>query len=532
MANFADRMATLRAGIMRHRVKIFDFGLVAAILAAGALFAFEVDVFESEGGLTQAQAAIQLDELMALTTLTVIGVLFYVVRRAREHARENARRIEAEREVMALAMQDPLTGLPNRRQFSDVLKAALKVVPAAPEAHALLLLDLNGFKKINDVYGHPVGDQALIRVGLRLMKAVREGDLVARLGGDEFAVVARNVGGAEGASSVARRLLDSFAAPIEIGASRHTLGVGIGVALAPHDSDEADELLRKADVALYRAKAERVSAIRFFEPGMEARLRERDELERALREAVDTNRFALLFQPTARLGGDGVASFEASAIWAHPDLGEIGPERYGPIAEEAGLLSPLMDGLFQRACAEAAGWPRDVRLSFPLPGALMLDRTFGLKILTTLAKTGLDPRRLDLEIDEGALIREIEAAEAFLPPLRAAGAAVIARNFGTGYSNLKNLQRLELDGLKIDSSFVAAMAHDRKAAVMVRALISIARGLDLSVSADGVGNAGQEASLAAQGCERAQGSLYGGPVDGARAAALAGGEAFSGMLVG
>jgi EAL domain-containing protein (putative c-di-GMP-specific phosphodiesterase class I) len=265
---------------------------------------------------------------------------------------------------------------------------------------------------------------------------------------------------------------------------------------------------------------------------MEARLRERDELERALRDAIDADRFTLLFQPTARLGGDGVASFEASAKWTHPELGEIGPERYGPIAEETGLLSALMDGLFQRACAEAVGWPLGIRLSFPLPGALMLDRTFGLKILAAFAETGLDPKRLDLEIDEGALIREIDAAEAFLPPLRAAGVAVIARNFGTGYSNLKNLQRLELDGLKIDSSFVAAMAHDRKAAVMVRALIGIGRGLALSVSADGVGDAEQEASLTAQGCERAQGSLYGAPVDAACAAALAGGEVASSRRAG
>jgi predicted signal transduction protein with EAL and GGDEF domain len=195
MADFADRLSMLKAGFMRHRVKILDLGLVSAILAAATLFAFEVDVFENEGRLSEAQQGIELDELFALTTLTVIGVLFYAWRRAREYNRENARRIEAEREVMALAMQDPLTGLPNRRQFSDVLRAALQVVPAAPEAHALLLLDLNGFKKINDVFGHPVGDQALIHVGLRLMKAVREGDLVARLGGDEFAVVARNVGG-------------------------------------------------------------------------------------------------------------------------------------------------------------------------------------------------------------------------------------------------------------------------------------------------------------------------------------------------
>jgi diguanylate cyclase (GGDEF)-like protein len=484
-----------------------------------ALFAFQVDVFANDTKVTRRQETIELDEMLVLTTLTMAGLLFYAWRRAAEHKRENRLRIAAEREVLSLAMQDPLTGLPNRRQFDEALKAGLTMIPAAPEAHAVLLLDLNGFKKINDIHGHPVGDQVLVHVGARLLRAVRDGDLVARLGGDEFAVLARNVAGAEGATSVALRIIESLSSPITVGGVRHSVGTAIGVALSPHDGQVAEELLRKADVALYRAKAERKSAVRFFETAMDARLQERDELERALRDGVEQDAFVLRFQPTG-VNGTRVAGFEALPRWLHPTLGELKPDRFQPIAEEAGLLSALTERLLRAACAAAATWPATVRLSFNLPGALLVEPVFGLRIVAALADTGLAPNRLALEIDEGALIREAEAAQALLTPLRSAGVAIIADHFGTGYSDLQNLHRLKLDGVKIDRSFVAAMTHDRKAAVMVRALIGIGQGLDLDVTADGVDSHAQRAALAAEGCDQGQGPLYGGPLDMAAALAL------------
>ena len=508
-----------RAFVMRNRVRIFDVGFVVVGLAVTALFAFGVDIFENASHVTRRQETLELDEFLLLTTLVVAGALFYTWRRAREHRRENDRRMAAEREVMVLALQDPLTGLANRRQFDDALKAALGAVPTAPEAHALLVLDLNGFKKINDVHGHPVGDQVLIHVGARLLRAVREGDLVARLGGDEFAVLARNVAGAEGATNVALRIVESLTPPVTIDGARHVVGAAIGVALSPHDGETAEELLRKADVALYRAKAEKASTVRFFEAAMDARLRERDELERALRAAVEGDGFVLRYQPT-RAGGGRVASFEALPRWLHPTLGGLEPERFLPIAEETGLLGTLTEQLLRRACATAARWPRDVRISFNLPGPLLLDSSFGLRILAALAETRLAPNRLDLEIDEGLLIREAEAAQALLTPLRSAGVCIVADNFGTGYSDLQNLNRLQLDGVKIDRTLVAAMLQDRQAAVMVKALIGIGQGLDLSVTADGVGTEQQQAALAAQGCDVGQGALYGGVLSEAEAAAL------------
>jgi diguanylate cyclase (GGDEF)-like protein len=521
LVNVSKVLEIVRFGIVRHRVKILDAGFLLVVLAVATLFAFEVDIFDNAPGVSRKQETIELDELLVLTTLVMGGVLFYTWRRAAEHKRENALRVAAEKEVLSLALQDPLTGLPNRRQFDGAIKTALGSAPTAPEAHAVFLVDLNGFKKINDVHGHPVGDQVLIHVGSRLMRAMRDGDLVARMGGDEFAVLARNVAGAEGAATIALRMIESLAAPVVIGDVRHTVGCGIGVALSPHDGCLADDLMRKADVALYRAKAEKASAVRFFEPEMDARVHERDALERALRESMDSGAFAVWFQPSQRAGQAGVAGFQAVARWPHPTLGALEAERFLPIAEEAGVLGALTEQLLRKAAAAAAAWPADVRLSFTLPGALLADRAFGLRILAALAASGLSPDRLDLEVDEGALIRDAEAAGLLLNPLRASGVSLVASHFGTGYSDLRNLNKLQLDRVKLDRSFVSAMTDDRQAAVMVRALIGIGQGLDIDVIADGVGTAAQQAALAAQGVNQGQGALFGGPLTAEDAARLA-----------
>jgi diguanylate cyclase (GGDEF)-like protein len=510
---------TLKAYVMRNRVKIFDLGFIAILLVVAALFAFEVDIFENAPGVSRKQETVELDELLMLVSIAIGGVLFYTWRRAAEHKRENVLRIAAEREVRNLALQDPLTDLPNRRQFDEALKTSLSAIPTAPEAHAVLLLDLNGFKKINDVHGHPVGDQVLIHVGARLLRAVRDGDLVARLGGDEFAVLARNVAGSEGAATVALRIIEALSTPVSAGGVQHSVGTAIGVALSPHDGETPEDLLRKADIALYRAKAERRSSVRFFEEEMDARLHERDDLERALSETVAEDGFVLHFQPTRGPGGK-VTSFEALPGWRHPTKGELPAERFLPIAEDAGLLAQLTEQLLRKACAAARAWPAPVRLAFNLPGALLHDSTFGLRILTVLGETQLSPSRLDLEIDEGALIRETEAAGALLSPLRAAGIAIVADNFGTGYSDLQNLHRLQLDGIKIDRTFVEAMLHDRRAAVMVKALIGIGQGLDLAVTAAGVVSAQQRSALEAQGCAQGQGDLYGAPLSAEDALAM------------
>lgn len=503
-----SRWTRVKAFVKQHRVKIFDLGFILVLLAATGLFLFEVDIFEQQGLVSQAKQTLELDELLILSTLVVLAALVYTWRRAREHKRENDRRIEAEKEVLALALQDPLTGLPNRRQFDEALRSALTTVPAAPEAHALLLLDLNGFKKINDLHGHPTGDQVLIHVGARLLRAVRDGDLVARLGGDEFAIIARNVAGAEGATGIARRIIDCLAAPIALGPARHQIGTAIGIALAPQDAAEAEELTRMADVALYRAKTGSKSAVRFFEPQMDVHLQERDALERALMAGLDRDEFEIRFAPTLHADGRIVA-LEARPAWNRTDGEVLEADRFLSVAQDVGVLARLVERLLAKACETAARWPRGVRLDFNLPSALLVEPEFGLRILTILGESGLSGERLTLEIDEGALVREAEYAQPLISAVRRAGIKVVADHFGTGYSNLKNFRRLRLDGIKLDRSFVVAMTHDRQAAVMVKAMIGLAQGLDLSISADGVGTDEQRVALEAQGCEQIQGSLFG-----------------------
>lgn len=505
--------------IRRQRERVWDVGLIGVTLAVATLAVFEIDVFTTEGGVSRRRETIELDELLVLTLLFMGGVLFYVWRRAAEFSRESRRRAEAEREVMTLALQDPLTGLPNRRRFDEALREALNEMPTAPEAHAVFMLDLNGFKQINDVHGHPVGDQTLIHVGARLLRAVRDGDLVVRLGGDEFAVIARNVAGAEGAATIGLRILESLTSPVVIGSDRHAVGAAIGVALAPHDGMTGEDLVRKADIALYRAKAEKGSTLRFFEPAMDARLLERDRLRQALLDALEHDRFAIRFKPRIGRAGEVVA-FEAEPVWPGAPDGELDLDRMTPVAEEAGVIADLSRLLLRRACLPTGDWPRSVRLSFPLPAPLLASPAFGLTILSVLHETGLSPMRLELEIDEGALTRDADVAMIMLKPLRRAGIRMIASRFGTGYSNLQSFRRLKLDGVKIDRSFVGAMETDRGAAVMVRALIGVGQGLDLDVIADGVASARQSAELNAQGCGLAQGGLYGEALSAKEALAL------------
>jgi predicted signal transduction protein with EAL and GGDEF domain len=353
----------------------------------------------------------------------------------------------------------------------------------------------------------------LVQASQRIARVLRDGDVVARLGGDEFAILSRNLLGSEAAASIGLRVLECLVAPVVVDGVRHQVGASIGVALSPQDGHGAEELLRKADVALYRAKAEGRSGMRFFELAMDQRLRERDALEQALVADLHTEAFQVRFQPVATVDGAGVTRFEALPRWRRDGQDELEPDRFTPIAEEAGVLAELTEDMLARSCRIAAVWPPHVRLAFNLPSPLVRDTTFGLRIQSVLAETGFPPNRLAIEIDEGALIREPDAAAALIAPLRQAGISIVADHFGTGYSDLRKLQRLQIDGVKIDRTFVGAMTRDRKAAVMVKALIGVGLGLDLSVIADGVHTEEQRSALAAEGCLSAQGALYGGALE-------------------
>lgn len=501
---------SLNAWIRRHLVSVRDGTTLAIVTLLVLYYAYEVDIFDKspDGGDLHAYR-LEVNELLVVSALFCGGLVWFAMRRWAESHREVARRREVEQEIRILAFQDPLTALPNRRRFFDALRAACEAPPRAGASHAILSLDLNGFKRINDIYGHGVGDEVLARVGGRLASAVREGDLVARLGGDEFAILSLQLVSAEAATGLAHRIMEQMRAPVRVGTVDHALGIGIGMALMPQDGNAPADLLRKADVALYRAKKAGTSSACFFEPLMDQAMQERDSLERELRIGLQAHQFRPYFQPLVTLPGGELRGFEALARWVGRDITTLGPERFIPIAEDMGLIGELSDSLLHDACAAAAQWPDHLILAFNVSPLLLRDKAFGSRVLGILARTGLPGRRLELEITESALVRDMDAARETLGGLHDAGIRIALDDFGTGYSSLYHLRNFPIDRLKIDRSFVESMVNSRQSAAIVHALVGLGKGLGIDVTAEGVENTAQRQMLIEQGCTEVQGHLFG-----------------------
>ncbi len=500
--------AFTRAFLIRHRRSMADLSIIAFCIGVLSYLAMEFDFFVQEGHETLQQETIELDEAMLIGAVLALGLLIFAIRRYREQKQESARLLAAEQHIRVLAFQDPLTGLPNRRQFDDALKAAIAAPPREHAVHAVLLLDLNGFKRINDVYGHSTGDEVLRITSERLISAMHDGHLVARLGGDEFAVLATHLASPEAATSIALRIIDSLSKPILLGATPHQVGSGIGIALVPSDAITSEQALRKADLALYRAKEERPSALHFFEDDLDRRVREREWLEQELRVAVSTGKIQTVFEPTVDLRSGRITGFEVSPKWIHPVAGEIAPDRFIAIAEETGIIHQLMNTVLREACTVASRWPSNIVLSMDILPVQLKDESLKLRIMETLAQTGLAAERLEMEITESALVRDLEAAQFVLGGLRDLGVRIALDNFGTGYSSLYHLRNFKLDKIKIDSSFIRAMHSQKESADVIQALVGLAHGLGLSIAAEGVEDADQRNSLVRTGCQQGQGQLY------------------------
>jgi diguanylate cyclase (GGDEF)-like protein len=506
--------------LRRHRIPLLEGTLLLAFMAVATLIAFEVDIFPNQPGVPSQDNVIELDEALTLASLLCLGLLVLSLRLLLAQRREVARRIKAEREARELALHDALTGLPNRRLFDQDLKAAIAAPPHRGGAHAVFLLDLNDFKRVNDICGHGVGDEVLIEVSRRLVRAVREGDLVSRFGGDEFAILASQLAGSEDATSIALRVIKELEEPITVGSVQHNIGVGIGIALVPQDGQEAADALRKADIALYRAKAKSGSAVRFFETEMDRWIHERNFVERELRDAIRKKQIEPYYQPIMDLRTKQVVGFETLARWRHPTLGDVPPERFIPIAESTGLINELSDYLLRQAVSAAREWPDSVTLSFNISPLQLKDRTLGLRILSILAEAGFSPRRLEIELTEAALVRVLDEAQEILGGLRAAGVRIALDDFGTGYSSLYHLRNFKLDKIKIDRSFVENMEREPEAAALVRALLGLGLGLGLTVTAEGVEQTTQATALLGDGCQQAQGLLYSKALSAAEALGL------------
>lgn len=418
-------------------------------------------------------------------------------------------RRRAEKQIERLAHFDELTDLPNRASFREKLELELQRARRGEQV-AVLYIDIDEFKSINDTLGHPVGDELLRIVAARLRSCVRGADIVARLGGDEFAIVQTGVKHSDDVLELIKRVYDAIRAPHECLGHHVTTDASIGIAIAPNDGTDLDHLLKNADLAMYGAKGDGRRTYRFFEAGMDARVKARRSMEIDIREAIANQAFELHYQPILDLRTNAIAGCEALLRWNHPTRGMISPAEFIPVAEETGLIRELGDWVLTKACEEAASWPPGIKIAVNVSPVQFRSDAFSLKVANALAASGLPANSLELEITEAVLIRDDEAAFIMLQDLRAIGVRIALDDFGTGYSSLSYLKRFPFDKIKIDRSFVSDIEAEGSAAI-VQAVVNIAEARNMMTTAEGVETEQQKQFLKKLGCTEMQGYLFSRP---------------------
>ena len=413
-----------------------------------------------------------------------------------------------EKRLRHLAMHDPLCGLPNRIFFSERLEAVIEEVAAGSSPAAVFYIDLDHFKDVNDTLGHPVGDELIRNVTLRLSHALRGDDLVARLGGDEFAVISSIGDDSAKMMAVAHRIIAAICAPYMINGQNIVIGASIGIAVIDRKSGGAADIMRYADMALYRAKNEGRNRACIYDAAMDADLSNRKLLEADLREAIENNQLRLLYQPIVNKSGETVVGVEALCRWTHPTRGEIAPSEFIAVAEHSGLIIDLGAWVLRQACLDGKAWP-GLSVSVNVSPLQFRRADFFDLVQRTLHETEFDPTRLEVELTESVLLGNADTAEAAMLRLKALGVRLALDDFGTGYSSLLYLRRLPFDKLKIDRSFVLSIEKAADAAAIVHAVVSLGRGLGMKVTAEGVETADQQLFLRAAGVHFMQGYRFG-----------------------
>ncbi|WP_052402067.1 bifunctional diguanylate cyclase/phosphodiesterase [Muricoccus aerilatus] len=486
IAKVADAQARQLPGVaLQYRIRLPDTGELRHIDARGR---YEYD---SEG-----------------RPLSSVGVVIDVTEQRQTEAR-----------IAHLARHDPLTDLPNRVLFGERLDGALARARRG-EGFAVLCIDLDRFKEVNDTLGHPAGDLLLREVTARLRAELRDTDTLARLGGDEFAIIQPSVDQPRDATALARRLVEVIDMPFSLDGHQVVVGTSIGIAVAPVDAMERDALLKAADMALYGAKAAGRGRWRFFEPEMDARMQLRRTVELDLRRALVAGEFELHYQPIMEVVSRRVLGLEALIRWRHPGRGLVLPDAFIPLTEEIGLIVPLGEWVLNRACAEAVTWVGGPKVAVNLSPAQFASRRLVDTVAAALNESGLEPGRLELEITEAVMLQDTEATLATLHRLKALGVRVAMDDFGTGYSSLSYLQRFPFDKVKIDRSFTRGLDLSRQSNAIVRAMTDLCAGLDMITTAEGVETAEQFSALQRKGCNEAQGYLFSKPLPAAEIPAL------------
>ncbi len=495
----ASRRAEL-SRIAVEKARISFIAVTATVAFVLGLFAFLMVRGTVRSIRSIAQATLQVargDQVLDIARLHRRDELGAIVRSLRVFQHNVAR-------IAFLAHHDALTGLPNRRLFHDRLELAVAQAARGVDV-AVLCLDLDRFKAVNDTLGHPVGDKLLQEVARRLAACLREGDTLARLSGDEFAVLQIGVARPEDAALLAHRIVRVIGEPYEVESHRVVIGTSIGIAVTPRDGTSVDTLLKNADTALYRAKAEGRGIYRFFEQEMNAELQARRMLELDIRRAIEESQFEIHYQPLINLASRRISGFEALLRWPHPERGMVAPAEFIPVAEDTGLIITLGAWVIREACIEAAGWPEHVKIAINLSPAQFRNEDLVGIVGQALVASGLEPSRLELEITESVLLQPDDPNLMTLHRLRQMGVRISMDDFGTGYSSLSYLRSFPFDKIKIDRSFVQGLSLDGGSVAIIRAVTGLSRSLGITTTAEGVETDEQLHCLVREGCHEVQG---------------------------
>ncbi|MFM1346797.1 EAL domain-containing protein [Yersinia proxima] len=427
-------------------------------------------------------------------------------------ASDITREIEAQERIQHLSLHDALTGLPNRLRMKEFLENKLRNLAAAPHPLVILNVDLDKFKPVNDTFGHVTGDQVLHQVSERLRSCLRDQDLVARQGGDEFILIITGLSSTKEIEQLCARVIARIESPYMINNQEIFIGASIGIALAPQDSMQAEELLRFADIAMYAAKNSGRNRWSFYSSEMNDRLMQRSELERFLRQAVKHNEFSLYYQPRYRIEGTKLTGAEALVRWNHPVLGLLMPDQFIALAEETGLITTISDWTMLQACQDAAAWPASLIISVNISAIEFRSQRLIERVRQVLLLTGLPSHRLELEITERIMIEDADGAFKTMTALKALGVRLSMDDFGTGYSSLNYLRRFPFDGLKIDKSFIDELTQSHEGQSIVEGIINLGHALSMTVTAEGVETTEQLEHLQTLKCDEVQGYLLGKPM--------------------
>jgi len=511
-------MTALCAGMLAGGAFAFATIPVAAIGFMGPIFLGSAICIARNG-----------DFVYLLIAVLVVSYACVLLRGVFAYSFEFTRRMIAHLETEKAVRQDSLTKLPNRFAFNESLEAALVRLAASGEEFAVLLLDLDHFKEVNDQLGHLAGDEFLTQLAARLRRCTRDSDIVARIGGDEFGLIAANITRLDEVFELAREIISSFEAPFLIEGHEIVGAASIGISLAPRDGKTPNDVLKHADVALYRAKKAGPGTIRFFEPSDDASARERRALQVDLEAAIERDELFLVYQPFLDLRENRITGFEALLRWRHSVRGLVSPLEFIALAEESGLIHPIGDWVVRRACQALAQWPANIRVAVNVSAVQFQNANILQTFVKALADSRVAPGRLEIEITESILLSKYDSAASVLNSLLELGVTVALDDFGTGYSSLTYLRRLPFSRIKIDQSFVRDMLVQPDCAAIVKSVIALARDLGIGVVAEGVESTEQLDYLRQTNCDEVQGYLIGRPVQANDVLALLGDHAQNGV---